>query len=179
MPIPETQREQYLERPMPSSEPSERTILGAILLDNSLIAQVIEQLKPGDFYSPFNRRVFGAMVSLFEASKNINPILIGEELKKEGPIDALGGVTAITNLSHGLPHFSNLSDYIRIVRDKSVIRNLIRTCSEITGEALAEEDDAEVVLDHAEQMIFSIADERSRQGFSAVQPVAETVLAKI
>lgn len=164
---------------MPSSEPSERTILGAILLDNSLIAQVIEQLKPGDFYSPFNRRVFGAMVSLFEASKNINPILIGEELKKEGPIDALGGVTAITNLSHGLPHFSNLSDYIRIVRDKSVIRNLIRTCSEITGEALAEEDDAEVVLDHAEQMIFSIADERSRQGFSALQPVAETVLAKI
>lgn len=179
MTYPEARREQFLERPLPSSEESERAILGAILLDNSLISQAVEQLKPADFYSPLHRRIFAAMIALFEASKRIDPILIGEELKKEGSVDAIGGVSTITNLTFGLPHFSDLSAYIKVVRDKSVVRNLIRTCNEITGEALAEEDDAEVVLDHAEQMIFALADERTRQGFSAVQPVAETVLAKI
>ena len=81
---PEARREQFLERPLPSSEESERAILGAILLDNSLISQSVEQLQVEDFYSPLHRRIFNAMISLFESSKSIDPILIGEELKKEG-----------------------------------------------------------------------------------------------
>ena len=76
------QREQFLERPLPSSDDSERAILGAILLDNSLLTQAVEQLKPADFYSPLNRRVFAAMIALFEKQLQIDPILIGEELKK-------------------------------------------------------------------------------------------------
>ncbi len=179
MAYPDARREQFLERPLPSSEESERAILGAIILDNALISQAVEQLKAEDFYFPLHRRIFTAMIGLFEASKGIDPILIGEELKKEGSVEAIGGVSAITNLTFGLPHFSDLKAYIEVVRSKSVVRNLIRTCNEITSEALAEEQDAEIVLDHAEQMIFSIADERTRQGFSAVEPIAETVLAKI
>jgi replicative DNA helicase len=176
--FPEARREQYLERPLPSSEDSERVILGAILLDNGLISQAVEHLKPEDFYSPLHRRVFAAMIALFEASRQIDPILIGEELKKEGSIEAIGGITTITNLTYGLPHFSNVAEYIKVVKDKSVVRNLIRTCNQITGEALAEEDDAEVVLDHAEQMIFALAEARTRQGFTHIRPVAEHVLEK-
>src|SRR5687767_9121887 len=138
-------REQYLEKPLPSSEDSERVILGAVLLDNTIIAQVVENLNPQDFYSPLNRRVFAAMVALFERQKQIDPILIGEELKKEGSLESMGGITTITNLTFGLPHFANVEEYIKVVRDKSVIRNLIRACNAITGEALAEEDDAEVI----------------------------------
>ncbi len=177
--FPEARREQYLERPLPSSEESERVILGAILLDNALISQAVEHLKPEDFYSPLHRRIYSAMISLFESSKQIDPILISEELKKEGSIESIGGITTITNLTFGLPHFSNVAEYIRVVHDKSVIRNLIRTCNQITSEALAEEDDAEVVMDHAEQMIFALAEERTRQGFSHVQPIAERVLVKV
>jgi len=176
--FPEARREQYLERPLPSSEDSERVILGAILLDNGLISQAVEHLKPEDFYSPLHRRVFAAMIALFEASRQIDPILIGEELKKEGSIESIGGITTITNLTYGLPHFSNVAEYIKVVKDKSVVRNLIRTCNQITGEALAEEDDAEVVLDHAEQMIFALAEARTRQGFTHIRPVAEHVLEK-
>ena len=87
-------REQFLERPLPSSEESERAILGAILLDNALIAQAVEHLKPEDFYGPLHRRIFNAMISLFEASKKIDPILIGEELKKDGSVEAIGGEMA-------------------------------------------------------------------------------------
>ncbi|CAA9382094.1 MAG: Replicative DNA helicase (DnaB) [uncultured Pyrinomonadaceae bacterium] len=178
-PFPETTREQFLERPLPSSPDSERVILGAILLDNELITQAIEQISPEDFYSPNNRRIFKAMTTLFEKGERIDPILIGEELKKDGSIDSIGGVATITNLTYGLPHFSDIFDYTKVVKDKAMTRNLIKVCNQITSEALAEEEDAEMILDHAEQLIFALADEKTRQGFSHVQPIAETVLAKV
>src|SRR5688500_15374982 len=126
-------REQFLERPLPSSEESERAILGAVLLDNALIAQAVEHLKPEDLYGPLHRRIFKAMISLFETSTRIDPILIGEELKKDGSIDSIGGVTTITNLTYGLPHFTDIKDYTKVVRDKSVMRSLVRACNEITS----------------------------------------------
>jgi replicative DNA helicase len=172
-------REQFLEKPLPSSPESERVILGAILLDNTLISQAIELLSQDDFYSPLHRRVFRAMSNLFERGDKIDPILIGEELRKEGQLENIGGVATITNLTYGLPHFSNIAHYAKIVHDKAVIRNLIKVCNNVVSEALSEEEDAEVVLDHAEQAIFALADERTRQGFSHIKPVAETVLAKV
>ncbi len=176
---PEARREQYLERPLPSSEDSERAILGAILLDNALVTQTLEHLKPEDFYSPLHRRIFASMMSLFESSKKIDPILIVEELKKEGSVEAIGGVATIANLTYGLPHFSDLTDYINVVREKSTMRSLVRTCNQITSEALDEEDDAELILDRAEQMIFSLAEQKAREGFSPIQPIAEQVFKKI
>ena len=172
-------REQYLEKPLPSSADSERVILGAILLDNALITQAIEQLKPDDFYQPLHRRIFKAMISLFERAESIDPILIGEELKKEGQLESIGGVAGITNLTIGLPHFSDLQSYTKVVKQKATVRNLIKVCNQITSEALAEEEEAEIILDHAEQMIFALADERTRQGFAHIQPIAEDVLVKI
>ncbi len=177
--FPDNRREQYLEKPLPSSEESERVILGAILLDNAVIAEAVEHLKPEDFYSPLNRRVFAAMIALFERQMQIDPILIGEELKKEGSLESIGGITTITNLTFGLPHFSKVEEYIRVVRNKSVIRNLIRTCNAITGEALAEEDEADVILDSAEQKIFEIAESRTKQTFSRIAPVADRVIARV
>ncbi|MFN3417986.1 MAG: replicative DNA helicase [Pyrinomonadaceae bacterium] len=176
---PSSGKEQFLERPLPASEDAERTILGAILLDNSLITQAIEQLKPSDFYSPRHARIFKAMVALFNASQTIDPILIGEELKKDSPIDAIGGVAAITNLTLGLPHFSDLTDYIRVVKEKSLLRNLIRTCNKIISDALSDETDAQTILDEAEHAVFTLAEERQRDGFTHFRPVAERVFEKI
>ncbi|HNQ15225.1 MAG TPA: replicative DNA helicase [Pyrinomonadaceae bacterium] len=172
-------RDQYLEKPLPSSPDSERVILGAILLDNQLISQAIEHLRPEDFYSPLHRRIFKAMIALFERSERIDPILIGEELKKDGSIESIGGIATITNLTYGLPHFSDIFDYAKVVKDKSIIRSLIKVCNQITSEALAEEEEASDILDHAEQQIFALADERTRQGFAHIRPIAETVLARV
>src|SRR3989442_10832595 len=110
--FPDNRRDQFLEKPLPSSEESERVILGAILLDNSVIAQAVEHLKPEDFYSPLNRRVFAAMIALFEKQKQIDPILIGEDLKIEGSLESIADITEITNLTFSLQHFSNLAEYI-------------------------------------------------------------------
>ena len=172
----DTARDQLLERPLPNSADAERAILGAIILDNALISQAIEQLKPEDFYVPSHRRVFLSMIGLFERGSEINPILIAEELRREGEVEAVGGLTFISNLTYGLPHFANITHYAKLVRDASLLRQLVKVCNKVTSEALEAEDDAELILDHAEQMIFALADERTRQGFAHVKPIADNLL---
>jgi replicative DNA helicase len=172
----DTARDQLLERPLPNSADAERAILGAIILDNALISQAIELLKPEDFYVPSHRRVFLAMIRLFERGSEINPILIAEELRREGEVEAVGGLTFISNLTYGLPHFANIAHYAKLVRDTSLLRQLVKVCNKVTSEALEAEDEAELILDHAEQMIFALADERTRQGFAHVKPIADNLL---
>ena len=172
-------REQPLERALPHSAEAERAILGAVLLDNSLISQAVELLRPEDFYVPSHRRIFTAMIALFERGAEINPILIGEELKKENALESAGGISFITNLTYGLPHSTNIAHYAKVVRGKSMLRQLIRAANKITQEALDQEEEPEIILDHAEQAIFQLADERIRQGFIHVKPVAEQLLEKI
>src|SRR5215475_187318 len=101
MAFPEPLRDQPFERALPNSAEAERAILGAILLDNGLISQAIEQLKSEDFYVPSHRRIFNAMIALFEEGTEIKPILIGEELKKENAVESVGGITFILNLTYG------------------------------------------------------------------------------
>jgi replicative DNA helicase len=172
-------REHTFERSLPNSSEAERAILGAIILDNGLVSQAIELLKPEDFYVPSHRRIFVAMIGLFERGAEINPILIGEELKKENALETVGGISFVTNLTYGLPHSTNIIHYAKVVRGKSLLRRLIKTASKITNEALEEEDEPEIILDHAEHAIFELADERIRQGFEHVKPVAEALLDKI
>jgi replicative DNA helicase len=177
--IADRSREQLLERPLPHSADAERAILGAILLDNSFVNQAIELLRPDDFYVRAHQHVFRAMINLSERGSEINPILLGEELRREGVLEQVGGVAFISELTYGLPHFANVAAYAKVVKDKSVLRQLVKVANKVTSEALEEEDEAEVILDHAEQMIFALADERTRQGFSHIKPVADHLLEKV
>src|SRR2546425_4067634 len=179
MAVPDPIREHSFERSLPNSSEAERAILGAIILDNGMISPAIELLKPEDFYVPSHRRIFVAMTALFERGAEINPILIGEELKKDSALETVGGVSFVTNLTYGLPHATNITQYAKVVRGKSLLRRLIKTANKITQEALEQEDEPEIILDHAEQAIFQLADERIRQGFTHVKPVAEQLLEKI
>src|SRR5690242_1382959 len=130
-----------LDRPLPSSESAESALLGGILLNNGLMPEVMAQIEPGAFYSPRNRRVFAGMISLFEKQKPIDPILIGEELKKDGSLESIGGVSTITDLSFGIPLQFNPAEYIKIIAAKQRARDLLRTCSLIQTQIL---DDADV-----------------------------------
>ncbi len=178
MSSPEPIRDPILERPLPSSPDVERAVLGAIILDNSLIAQGVELLKPKHFYVPSHRRVFEAMIALFEASSEINPILVGEELRRDNSLESSGGMAGISNLTWGLPHTTSIAQYAKVIRGKHLLRDLVKTASKITAEALEEEDEPQNILDHAEQAIFALADERVRQGFEHIKQPAERVLEK-
>src|SRR5207237_7206313 len=146
-----------LERPLPHSAESERAILGAIILDNNLVNQAIELLRPDDFYIRAHQLVFRAMIALSERGSEINPILLGEELRREGWLEQTGGVAFISELTYGLPHFTNVAAYAKVVRDKSLLRNLVRAANKITSEALDEEAEAEFLLNQAEPIIFAFA----------------------
>src|SRR5687768_13205753 len=172
-------REQMLERPLPHSADAERAILGAVVLDNSLVNQAIELLRPEDFYVRAHQFVFRAMISLSERGSEINPILIGEELRREGALEQTGGIAFISELTYGLPHFTNVAAYAKVVKDHSLMRQLVKVANKITSEALEGEDEATLILDHAEQMIFALADERTRQGFAHIKPVADLLLEKV
>ena len=178
MATPDPIRDPILDRPLPSSSDSERAILGSIILDNSLIAQAVELLDPDDFYVPSNRRIFKAMIYLFEHGSEITPILIAENLKRDNSLDSVGGVIFLTNLTYGLPHVTSVAPYAKVVRGKSLLRQLVKVANKITSEALEEEDEPAMILDHAEHAIFALADERIRQGFQHIKEPAERVLEK-
>lgn len=167
------------EKPLPSSIQAETVILGSVLLDNSLLEQAIGRLTAEDFYSPLNRRIFGAMLSLHKADKSIDPILIGEELKKEGSLESLGGITTITNLTFGLPHFPNIEEYIKVVADKATARNLVRLMNSTTGETLDEEHDVEATIDQLEQQIFKLRRTDENQSFSSIGELGNASIERV
>lgn len=171
-------REQYLEKPLPSSEESERVILGAILLDSELIHNVGAYLQPEMFYHPHYKRIFDAMLTLSRGNlsiKGIDPINIGELLKMEGSLDSIGGITAITNLTFGLPHFSNIDEYVQIVRGKAALRSRIRTCNAIITDLLAEDDTSDNLLQMTEHKFNEHIETAGHSIASRVSDMSESI----
>jgi len=164
--------EQFLERSLPQSEEAERCIIGGILVDETLFTQAAERLTPDSFYSPRHRHVFAAMMSLFDAKKMIDPINVGEELKKDALLDSCGGVAMITNLSYGLPFFRDLSSYIEIVSEKKKLRELIASCNQIISSALSEEEDAPRILANAQTEINEVCNFEDAKSFTPASVLA-------
>ena len=178
MATPEPIRNIGLERALPSSPETERAFIGTIFLDNSLIAQAVELVPPPDLYVPSNRRIFAAMVALFERGSEINPILVAEELKKDNALETSGGMLYLTNLTNGLPHVSSLVPYAKVIRGKALLRKLIHTAEKITAEALEEEDEPQNILDHAEHAMHEIAKLSGKLGVVGLPetPVGEVAI---
>jgi len=118
-----------LEKPLPHNAEAEQAILGGIILNNDLLDQAAQLLTKTDFYAPTNQRVFAAMLLLADAKKPIDPLLIAEELKSDGLLESVGGVTAISNLTYGCPHFANIREYVQLVKECAEARNLIKVCN--------------------------------------------------
>ena len=144
-----------LSHPLPSSEEAEKAILGAILLDNGLMVEVLESLRPDDFYSNKHAKIFGAMLSLFDRMDNIDPIMIGEELKRSGDFQAVGGVSYISNLTLGLPSLG-IEGHIKHVRDASDSRKLIKICNDIIVRTLDREEPIDDLVERAESSIYNV-----------------------
>lgn len=149
-------RDQPFERAMPNSAEAERAVLGAILLNQDLINQATSELLPDQFYVPSHRRIFVAMQALAGKESEISPVLIGEELNKEAALESVGGISFITNLTYGLPPSKNINNYTKIIREKAVLRNLIKSCAKITQDALEQEDDAALIVEKAQEALFAL-----------------------
>jgi len=167
------------DRQLPASPDTERAILGAIILDNALVAQAAQLLDPTDFYVLAHRRIFRAMVVLFARHVEIDPITLANELRRTNELESSGGIIFITNLTSGLPHVTSIERFAEIVKGKALLRELIHVSQQNIAEAFDGEDLPQEILDRAESRVFQLAEQRMHEGFTHVQPIAGAVLERV
>jgi replicative DNA helicase len=160
------------ERTLPHNLEAERSVLGAILIQNEAFNTAAEVIDSRDFFRDAHRRIFDKMVALSERGDAIDLVTLKEELGRAGEIDEVGGPAYITALVDGLPRATNVEYYARIVKEKATLRNLIYSANKILSNAYQADQEANVILDEAEQAIFSIAEDRVRPGFVSMRDLA-------
>ncbi|HEY2351370.1 MAG TPA: replicative DNA helicase [Candidatus Acidoferrum sp.] len=160
-----------LEKPLPNNLDAERSVLGAILLDNNALNPAVEHLRPEDFFLDQHRRVFTQMIALGESQQAIDLVTLTEELHRRGDLDASGGAPYLASLADGMPRVSNVEHYARIVKEKAMLRNLIHATHNIQQRAFEGEDGADTILDNAESSIFALAEDRVKAGLIPVKDI--------
>src|SRR5437870_4827943 len=160
-----------LEKPLPNNLEAERSVLGAILLDNHALNAAIETLRPEDFFLDQHRRVFTHMIALGESQQAIDLVTLTDELHCKGELEASGGAPYLASLADGMPRVSNIEYYARIVKEKAILRNLIHATHDIQQRAFEGEEGADAILDGAESSIFALAEDRVRAGLIPVKDI--------
>jgi replicative DNA helicase len=162
-----------LDRGMPASIEAERSILGAILLDNLAYNEAAETLRVEDFYLDAHRKLFSRIMDLMETGRPVDIITLTEELSRKKEVEAIGGVAYIASLTDGVPRRPSIAQYVRIVRDKALLRSLITACSAAMAQAADQADPAEEIIDAAESAIFRISENRIGQGFLGIPEIVK------
>ena len=164
---------------LPFSMPAEQSLLGAILVDPISITQVADLLGSEDFYLEEHKQIYLAMQELFMANSEIDVVTLIDMLVTKGIYNKSGGEDYIRTLTDAVPDALNIKDYARIVKEKSVLRQLIAACSEISESAYSEQESVVDIIDHAENLIFNIAQGRDTKGFRHIKDVLGDVYAHL
>jgi replicative DNA helicase len=161
------------EKTLPHNLEAERTVLGAVLVDNAAFSSAAEVLTREDFYRESHRRIFEAMAVLAERSQPIDLVTLKNELLRGGALEAAGGAAYLGSLLDGVPRITNVEHWSRIIKERAVLRNLIHASNRIVQSCFEGEDEAAVLLDRAEKAIFDIAERRIRQGFVGIREIVK------
>jgi replicative DNA helicase len=162
-----------LVRALPENVAAERSILGAILLDNLAYSQAAEHLTSDDFSLDSHRRIYSRMVDLSESSRPIDLITLVEELDRHKELEAIGDVAYVSGLLDGVPDRPSIEHYVRIVRDKALLRGLIHAANSAIARASEQSDPAEDVLNEAEAAIFQLSEKRIGRGFLGIPEIVK------
>lgn len=157
----------------PHSVESEQSILGSIILDKEAIITVAETIQPMDFYKEAHKIIYESMLKLNSNNEPIDLITLIEELRKEGHLDSIGGISYLTSLSTIVPTTSNVKYYANIVKEKSVMRQLIKASNEIINLGYDASTDVQEILDKAEKNIFDISQEKSGDDIQPINVVLQ------
>ncbi len=155
----------------PQALEAERAVLGGVLLAPKATTVAIEIVSPEAFYRPAHSSIFRAMISLFTKREPIDVMTLSEELSKAGELEAVGGITYLTDLVDSVPTAANLEYYANIVLEKHILRQLIEASTEIAGECYEAGERADMILDEAEQKIFRISEYRVTKGFYHIKEI--------
>ena len=145
---------------------AEQCVLGAILLENEALLKVHDLLKPDNFYRPSHRKIFEAILALFERNEPIDLLTVTEVLRKRNQIEEVGGSAYLASLMEAVPTAANVLHHARMVRETAILRSLINVATEVIAECYEHTEDVEELLDRAEQMIFEISEQRVNAAFA-------------
>jgi replicative DNA helicase len=167
------------ERTLPHNLEAEKSVLGAILVNNEAFNHAAELIDARDFFRDAHRRIFDKMIILSERGDAIDLVTLKEELARVGELESVGGPAYVASLADGVPRSANVEHYARIVKEKATLRNLIFSANRILANAYQAEDDPDTILDGAEKAIFEIAQDRARSGFTPLKDLVHTSFATI
>ena len=171
--------EELLLRQMPHSVEAEQSVLGSMLIDARCVPEVIEELKPEDFYLRTNREIYETIYSMFNFSLTIDPVTVLDHMKQNGVYDENTSRNYILQLMEITPTAANVKEYVTIVKDKSLLRRIAETAGELTALVQEGGDTAQRVLDIAEQRIFAIRQGRASQGLIHISSVILNVYERL
>ena len=163
----------FQERVPPQNLEAESSVLGGILLENQAVLKVLEVVQEGDFYREAHRKIFHAMVELQERGEPVDLITLNEELGAKGWHQEIGGAAYLASLVDRVPTAANILYHARIVKEKSILRQIIEASTQIARQGYEEPEDSIAFLDKAEQTILEISRRQQRKGFVPLRTVLQ------
>ena len=170
------QLETALDRLPPQNIEAEQSVLGAILLENEILASAVEMLAPEDFYKDSHKKIFLAMLDLYKKNEPIDLITLTEQLSRKEQIEEIGGASYLSHIVNLVPTSANIKYHSKIVKEKSLLRNLIKTTTEIITMSYDESIEINELLDVAETKIFSLSEKTIRGSFVRIDNVVKDTI---
>jgi replicative DNA helicase len=155
----------------PQNLEAERSTLGAMLLEQEAIAQVLEFLNEKAFYQEAHRIIFRAILDLYNRNEPVDYITLTDLLSRNNELEKVGGAAFLTGLTDAVPTTAHVEHYAKIVKEKAILRNLIRTSTQIVSQCYSEAQPAGELLDQAEKTIFELSQDRQRGSVLQIRDV--------
>lgn len=162
-----------LEKGLPVNVDAERFVLGSIMMDDSLFLQVAALLQAEDFSLEKHRRIFGRMSDLYERGERIDRVALAEELMRHNQLESCDGLSYLVSLDDGLPKLSNLEGYVRIVKDKALLRRIIFTSQKLIDRCVLQEEAPDEILAGAEESLLRLGESRARDALASPAQIIE------
>jgi replicative DNA helicase len=166
--------QETIEKIPPHNIDAEMAVLGSMLIDQDVIAEAIETLDEAHFYKDSHRKIFSAVVKLFDENKGVDLVTLIEELKRTGSLDSLGGPSFITGLASSVPTSANFVHYANIIKEKKLLRKLISAATQIASESYDPSQNVEAVVDKAEQLIFDVSQKKVASRFASLKEIIKS-----
>lgn len=157
----------------PQSVEAEESLISAVLLDNEIVLDVLDVVRPEDFYRASHRKIFTAVVELFSQTEPIDLVTITNKLREKGELEEIGGASYLARLMNSVPAAVNPPHYAKIIRDKASLRKLISKSNEIARRCFEDGGDVDRVIDFAEGSIFEISENKAKQAFHPLSQIIE------
>ena len=163
----------------PNDTEAEQAVLGSMLTDKDAVIAAIEVLKEEDFYREDNKIIYKAILNLYNRAEPIDIITLKSELTSMGKFEETGGLEYLAELPEIVPTTANVDKYIKIVEEKSILRNLIKTANEIITLGYDPTEEVENIMDNAEKKIFDIMQAKNQKGYTPIKDVLVDTFAKL